>query len=66
MKCSPSATEREDEGEKHTGTVVFGEIQFYFTCKTKTLLISDIGKTPPVAFFKKSISTEIFIGKDKF
>lgn len=48
-----------EEDERKTGTVVFEEIQFDFTCKTKTLLISDIGKTPPLRvffFFLKKIS----------
>lgn len=39
----------EEDGRK-PGTVVFEEMQFDFTCKTKTLLISDIGKTPPLRF----------------
>lgn len=63
-EMSPSAGEKEEE--KGAGTVVFGEIQFCFTWKTKTLLISDIGRTSPAAFLKKSGSTEMAIGKDKF
>lgn len=50
-EMSPSVGEKEEE--KGAGTVVFGEVQFCFTWKTKTLLISDIGRTSPAAFKKK-------------
>lgn len=38
----------EDEKEKGVGAVIFREMQFCFTQKTKTFPISDIGKTSPV------------------
>lgn len=43
LKCPLSVEEEEEE----IGPVVFREIELYFTCKTKTLLISDIGKIHP-------------------
>lgn len=45
--------EAEDEEEKRVAIVVFREIQFYFTQKTKTFLISDMDKTPQLHLKKK-------------